>query len=96
MLKRMKGGTGFLAAKLDMSKAYDHIEWSYLEKVMDSIGFSSRWIQLVMECVRSVSYSIVVNGNSCDNIIPSRGLSQGDPLSPFLFLLCAEGLSCKI
>ena len=68
----------------------------YLEKVMEMMGFSSRWIQLVMEYVRSVSYSMVVNGKQCGNIVPSRRLRQRDPLSPFLFLLCVKGLSCKL
>ena len=94
MLKQKMGKTDFLAAKLDMSKAYDCIEWLYLESVMKSMGFSTKWIHLVMECVRSVSYSIVVNAKRCGNIVPSRELRQGDPLSPFLLFLCVEGLSC--
>ena len=90
MIKRMKGKIGFLVEKLDMSKAYDCIEWSYLESVMRTLGFSNKWIKLVMECVKSVSYSVVVNGKQCGNIVPSRDLRQGDLLSPFLFLLYAE------
>ena len=96
MMTRMKGKIGYLAAKLDMSKTYDRIEWSYLESVIRTLGFSNKWIMLVMECVKFVPYSVVVNGKQCGNIVPLRGFREGDPLSPFLFLLCAESLSCQL
>ena len=56
------------------------------------MGFSNRWIGLIMECVCTVSYSILVNGEPNELITPTRGIRQGGPLSPFLFLLCTEGL----
>jgi len=79
-----------------MSKAYDRIEWTYLSAIMERLGFSRRWIDLIMKCVTTVSFSILFNGEKLEKFKPSRGIRQGDPISPYLFLLCAEGLSCLL
>jgi len=95
-IKKQKSNTPFFALKIDMMKAYDRVEWRYLEGVMTKLGFSSKWITTVMRCVTNVKYVVRINGELSQAFIPSRGLRQGDPISPYLFLLCAEGLSCLI
>ena len=91
-IDRSKAKNGFMIIKLDLEKAYDSIEWSFIRDVLKFFEFPSQWIQLVMSLISIVSYQILFNGGKLDPIIPSRGLRQGDPLSPYLFILCMEYL----
>ena len=90
------GTDGYMAAKLDISKAFDKVEWCFILGVVEKLGFNSKWVNLVIRCITSVSYSVIINGTACGNIMPTQGLRQGDPLSSTLFLICTEGLSALI
>ncbi|XP_010468701.1 PREDICTED: uncharacterized protein LOC104748809 [Camelina sativa] len=82
-----------MAVKTDVSKAYDRVEWNFLETIMKVFGFSATWISWIMETVRSVEYAVLINGTPYGKVLPSCGIRQGDPLSPYLFILCADILS---
>jgi hypothetical protein len=94
--KRKKGKSGVCAIKLDMTKAYDRVEWNYLWSIMTQMGFNDRWVNLIMRCVELVKLSVKINGHISESFSPSRGICQGGPMPPYLFLICVEGLSCLL
>ena len=89
---RTRGSKGTMAIKIDLEKAYDKLEWSFIREMLINYNFPLNLIELIMSCVSTVSSSILFNGGCPDPFTPSRGIRQGDPLSPYLFILCMEYL----
>ena len=79
--------------KADFEKTYDSVRWSFLYYMLERMGFPEKWSKWIQQCLETASVSVLVNGSPTEEFQMQRGLRQGDPLAPCLFLVVAEGLS---
>ena len=93
VVSRTKSKIPVVICKLDIEKAYDNVNWEALLKLMKKMGFGEKWCSWIRTCISTVQFSMLVNGSPANFFGSSRGLRQGDLLSPMLFLVMMEVFS---
>lgn len=82
--------------KLDLEKAYDKINWDFICSVLHNFHFPTKWVNLIRACITTVQHCLIINGSTTNRFSPKRGIRQGEPISPYLFILCMETLTFLI
>lgn len=93
LMRRKKGRIGQMAIKVDLEKAYDRLSWDFIYETLREFGLPTILVRLIMECITTATMQLLWNGEITESFTPSRGIRQGDPISPYIFVLCIERLS---
>nr|KYP57513.1 Retrovirus-related Pol polyprotein LINE-1 [Cajanus cajan] len=91
-MRHKSGNKGWMAIKIDLEKAYDRLKWSFVKDTLLDIGLPNQFVNLVWVSISSPKLRMLWNGEALEEFVPSRGIRQGDPISPYLFVLCMERL----
>lgn len=92
-MRNVSGDKGFMAIKLDLEKAYDHLSWNFIVDSLQDLRLSNHFMNLIWHCIFSVTMDILWNGEGTCDFSPTRGICQGDHMLPYLFVICMERLS---
>ena len=95
-MRNKKGKVGFMAIKVDLEKAYDRLRWEFIRHTLIDVGLPDGLVNIIWHYISTTSMQLVWNGSVSDSFSPSRGIWQGDPFSPYIFVLCIERLSQMI
>lgn len=87
MKTKTRGKHGVTGLEIDISKAYDRLEWTFVESMMYKFGFGQLWVDWVMKLIKSVSYSFTHHGQEFGSVIPTRGIRQGNSISLYIYIL---------
>lgn len=91
-MRHRRGQKGWMDIKIDLEKASDHLRWDFIKKILVNIGMPPNIVELLWFCISTSKMRLIWNRDVLDEFSPSRGIRQGDPISPYLFVLCLERL----